>query len=121
MKFRGGFISNSSSCNFIVSNKTNQDLDYSELVRDLRDIIDQYNRDYGLSPYTPFTEEQHKNFIESAKSEKYTFKANSSIKVGFGDNHGEFSETVISSAVDYMLRDDFESDRFSIKFVEMDR
>ena len=118
MKVRNGFVSNSSSSSFVVTNKTDENLDYSELVRDLRYIIDQYNMNYGLYPYTAFTDEQHLNFIESAKSAKYIFKANSSIDVSFGDHDGNFSDTVVSCALDFTLRDDFESGRFVVKFVE---
>lgn len=118
MKLRNGFVSNSSSCSFIVTNKTNQDLDYSELVRDLKDVIAAYFINYGWDGGR-LTDELHVSLIEGAKTLKRVFKAKSNEEMQFGDNAGEF-QGVVGSAVDYIIRDrDFESDRFHIKFEEM--
>ena len=110
MKIRSGFVSNSSSSSFVVKNKTRQDLDYSELVRDLRKIVDQY-----LGFDLPL---KYEKIVDEAKKEKYIFLANSEIEVDFGDNHGRFSDTVISHAVESICAyQEFSSDRFSIKYV----
>ena len=110
MKIHKSFISNSSSCSFIVTNKTNEDLDYSELVRDLRNVVDQY-----LGHVLPLN---YNEFINEAKSKKYSFKANSEIEVEFGDNRGDFNNTIVSNAVhDVCSYQYFDSDRFAIKYV----
>ena len=121
MKIRVGFVSNSSSCSFIVTNKTNQDLDYSELVRDLKDVIDEYLKIYSWGEPKYLSDKGHETLIQNAQKHtfKYTFHANCQITVQFGDNAGKF-QGIVGSAVDYIIRDkDFESDRFHIKFEEM--
>ncbi len=113
MKFRSKFVSNSSSCSFIVTNKTSADLDYSELVRDLKSVVQLY-----LSEYEDIHEIKNYNgVIESAKRKKYIFKAKSNVQVEFGDNHGDFME-IVGAAVDYFIKETFESDRFYIEFKE---
>ena len=110
MKLRKKFVSNSSSSSFVVTNKTDQDLDYSELVRDLRKVVDEF-----LGFDLPL---QYEKIIDEATKEKYTFLANSEIEVEFGDNHGDFSDTVVSHAVENICSySQFDSDRFAIKYV----
>ena len=105
MKTRTGFVSNSSSSSFIITNKTDKPLDLLELAKDALHILKEFNEEYGHS----FTEEE---FLKSAKDEKTTVRPGAQEMI-FGDEDG----TVIGQGFDYGLRNgSVNSERFSTGF-----
>lgn len=114
MKVRKGFVSNSSSCSFIIYNLTNKDLHISEFVRENQNLILEFEKEY-------FTfDEEHKvifkKMLEEAKNNyDYYIPANGSQLCEFGDEHG----TYIGNIYDYILRGGGESDSFKWRFYEM--
>jgi len=107
MKTRSGFVSNSSSTSFIITNLSNRELTVVDFVKENPDIVSGWNTEYKKD----ITQEQ---MIESAeervktKSETYCFAANKAQRYRFGDEDGD----LIGQVFDYMLRDGGRSENF---------
>jgi hypothetical protein len=107
MKTRGGFVSNSSSTSFIITNLSNRELTVVDFVKENPDIVRGWNVQY-LDNIT------QKQMIESAKVrveteyETYCFAANKAQRYCFGDEDGD----LIGQVFDYMLRDGGRSKNF---------
>jgi hypothetical protein len=112
MKVRNGFVSNSSSSSFIITNKSNKILTLVDFVKENPQLIEMWNEFYGFE--NKYTQEK---LLESAESNNINFPANSSLKYIFGDESG----TIIGRVFDYILRDDGESDNFKWHFKEFYR
>lgn len=93
MKVRNGFVSNSSSSSFIITNKSSKKLTLVDFVKENPQLVKEWNEQYNYK-------ETQKNLIESAKSRNLTFDANSSREYIFGDEEG----TLIGRVFDYILR-----------------
>ena len=48
MKTRSGFVSNSSSCSFLINNHTSQPLTLRDFVLEVFFLVDEYNREMHL-------------------------------------------------------------------------
>jgi len=105
MKVRNGFVSNSSSSSFIITNKSNNDLTLVDFVKENPQLVEQWRANYGSGCYNQETQEE---LIESAERNNFTFDANTSGEYLFGDEEG----TKIGKVFDYILRDGGESENF---------
>ena len=114
MKKRNGFVSNSSSSSFIITNKSERDLSLVDFVAENPQLVEQWREDYGFSTYNQETQEE---LLESAKQNDFTFYAKSSHEYIFGDESG----TKIGKIFDYILRDGGESENFKWEFCEFYR
>lgn len=105
MKFRNGFVSNSSSSSFVIVNKTNRTMTIVDFVLDNSELIRKFNKLYRISNCTL------NDVIKSAKKrfhdnpENYTFAPNVEKVCDFGDSDGD----VMGTVYDYMLREESET------------
>ena len=101
MKIRTGFVSNSSSTSYIITNLTDEEKTLVDFVKETPQIIDEFLKSYrsgitakGRENYT------QKILISDAENLNITFKPNESKECVFGDEDG----TTIGYVYDYMLR-----------------
>ena len=107
MKSRSGFVSNSSSTSFIITNKTDKALPLLEFVQENLNLIDEFNREYNWHNYT------YADALESVGCYDYTLHPGKNQCI-FGDEDGN----PLGNIYDYALRDGGSSARFSWKFYE---
>lgn len=116
MKIRKGFVSNSSSTSFIITNKTNNDLTLVDFVKEnhqlLYDFIQEYT--YSQSEEDIFTIEK---MIQCANNRNEKFQANTDTESIYGDEDGD----ILGQVYDYILRDGGESENFIWRFNEYHR
>jgi len=105
MRVRHGFVSNSSSTAFIVTNLTDEKLtlvdfvqENPQLIKEFVDYYDWYNKD----------EYNQENLLASAKANNEDIGPGSNYMI-FGDEDG----TMIGNVFDYILRDGGSSKRFA--------
>lgn len=109
MKKRTGFVSNSSSSSFIITNKTNNDLTLVDFVRENPDIIEDFVCEYSWYKNEEYNQEA---LLESANNHNEVIPAHSSDEFIFGDEDG----TLIGRVFDYALRNGGTSDSFDWGF-----
>ncbi len=105
MRIRKGFVSNSSSTAFIITNKSDEPKTLVNFVEENPQLVRMFNEEYGCD----YTQEQ---LIESAEAENIIFDAKKKEWCRFGDEDG----TVIGNVFDYILREGGSSASFSWHF-----
>jgi len=132
MKVRFGFISNSSSTSFIITNITNEPKTLVDFTEENPHLIDNYLREFdwynGAEYKNLYT---YANMVENAKHRMtlpevpgytysgcgYTWAPGESKECIFGDEQGD----LLGKIYDYMLRDGGKSDSFVWHFHEWHR
>ena len=109
---RLGFVSNSSSTAFTITNKTDKMLTLLDFAQETVHLVEEFNGEYGYS-------ENEKNFLQSARDRVKNGDETAYIKpgkneMGFGDEDGD----LLGKVYDYMLRDGGSSKRFDWRFLE---
>lgn len=99
MKKRNGFVSNSSSSSFVITNKTNKDLTFVDLIAENPHFV------RGHEWYTYTLED----VLNVAKNNGTIIPANSSDVFEFEDHGGSMLDDVLHYALEY----DGESESFS--------
>ncbi len=111
MKIRNGFVSNSSSTSFIITNKTNEYKTIHDFLKETSFLVEDFNNEYDA-------EITEKEFLEDADYYKmYNFIPHESEELSFGDEDGNSAGRVL----DYMLREGGESKSFKWQFSHMER
>lgn len=114
MRARSGFVSNSSSCSFIITNTSSDQKTLVDFVKENEHLIAAYLRRYNWHDEDdpPITLE---NMIKSAEQIGTTFPPGIGKKCVFGDEDG----TMVGQVYDYMLRDGGMSKSFTWDFHKM--
>lgn len=110
MKFRRGFVSNSSSTVFIITNKTDGPLSLVEFAKETKHLVKEFNEEFHYK----FT---IKDFFKSAEARTSCILQPGPNELSFGDEDGD----VLGHIYDYMLRDGGETQRFKWRFFEYNR
>jgi hypothetical protein len=87
MKLRNGFVSNSSSSCFLVSNLWNDTQTLAAFIRENTQLVDQYNMEHkGTRHYT------HKEVVECAEAEHLDFGPAEDKVVAFGEQYNALGD-----------------------------
>jgi len=110
MKIRHGFVSNSSSCSFMIENHSNEHKTIKDFAKETLYLVTEFNEIYSAN-------EDHKKFLSECDDYPMDMESGESTFMIFGDEHG----TVMGRIYDYMLRDGGSTESFSWYMVEMMR
>jgi len=97
MKIRKGFVSNSSSTAFIITNLTNEEKTLVDFVTETPWIIEEYKQRYRVEDDPSYSQG---HLMVSAEENNITFAPNEEKICYFGDEQ----DTLIGAVYDYMLR-----------------
>jgi hypothetical protein len=120
MKFRNGFVSNSSSSSYIVTNKTNEKLTWKQFTHELLPILKSYIKEYKYCPDDQSLNDFTKDIINKAIN-KIMLKNNDKDKFEFGDSHGIMG--LLGAAIDnkiscFGITKIFETEKVKVEFLE---
>jgi len=113
MKTHDGFISNSSSTNFIIVNLTDKPKNLVDFVTENPQLVVRYNEEYVHVEVAPVTLEE---LLKSAAEDNQILSPGENFCT-FGDEQG----TLIGRMFDYILRDGGSSKSFSWSFESYSR
>ena len=112
MKNRNGFVSNSSSTSFIITNISGKRKTLVDFVKENPQLIEEFKKEF--SRYEDVSEYTQEKLIESARENNIRFYGSNKKECVFGDESG----TLIGQVFDYMLRDGGSSESFTWEFNE---
>ena len=107
MKQRLGFVSNSSSTSFLITNISSEEKTLRDFVLENVYLVEQFNREYSA-------DESLDDVIKNAEQSNKVFPPGKEVSISFGDEDG----TAIGRVFDYILRDGGTSKSFTWEFEE---
>lgn len=126
MKIRSGFVSNSSSCSFTITNISNKTKTLVDFAEETKYLVKEFREEYSYN-----TEDiSEENFVRSAENrmdfsdypkkvrkkykKEYIFEPGETKDLSFGDEDGD----TLGHVFDYMLRYGGATNSFEWKFKE---
>jgi hypothetical protein len=107
MKTRLGFVSNSSSTSFLITNISSEEKTLRDFVMENTHLVEQFNKEYS-------SDESLDDVIKDAENSDKVFHPGREVSIAFGDEDG----TTIGRVFDYILRDGGSSKSFTWEFEE---
>lgn len=108
MKIRAGFVSNSSSCSFMIYNNTDKTLTLEDFVKENPQLVEDFKNGYGYEDNPNFNQTK---MLKNAKERNQKFRPGQNL-VTFGDEDGD----ILGHVFDYELRDGGKSKSFRWEF-----
>ena len=112
MKIRNGFVSNSSSTAFIITNDSREVKTLVDFVTENPQLIEKFKEQYGWDKDDDRFSQG--NLIVSAEENNIEFPPGENKYCVFGDEQ----DTLIGQVFDYILRDGGNSESFGWRFCE---
>jgi hypothetical protein len=109
MKIRNGFVSNSSSCSFIIRNFSKDKKTIHDFAEETKYLVNGFNREYSWHNI------DKEDYIKAASNYDEIWLPGEKRKVIFGDEHGN----TMGLVCDYMLRDSDSTESFEWFLHEM--
>jgi len=109
MKVRTGFVSNSSSSSFVITNKTDEKMSLIDFVMENPALVEMWNSEYDR-------EDTQDDMIANATERDNSIEPGEQVMF-FGDEDGD----VLGRVFDYILRDGGDSENFSWEFNDSHR
>ena len=114
MKIRNGFVSNSSSSSFLITNTSDKKLSLVDFVVENQQLINEFIERYDYYEDSNYNQD---NLVVSAASRNIVFFPNIEQCCSFGDDDGN----LIGHVFDYILRDGGKSENFKWVFYKSNR
>jgi hypothetical protein len=137
MKYREGFISNSSSTSFIIENKTKENLYLCDFIKENSQLIIEFENEYfplvgkkvflshsGKELFLRSIDEIIKQMCEESRELEKSGKNGRKKPLSPGENlivFGDEQGTLLGEIYDYILREGGESKRFTWRFDSYNR